>query len=1050
MLSLSRFRKQFIGLPLAILSVSAGCQRDSPSGLVSDELGIQREQDRPRASDAADPASQSDSDLLARAEDAIADNEHAAAIGPLRQLLIRSPQHAAGLFLLARIEAERGNLEEAIDLLASIPDDDPALGLAALGQRADYLSQLKRFEESISAWRRLLERGTRFDDMLRSRLADDLYASGMRWEAGWVLQELVDRGVAEEDHLRRLLNVTSWPKSRRELALGAPGKARGSASADRVGSHEPVVGSREQGDWDKAWEHFHERRFRDAKELLEKIVEQTPSTQSLVMLALAQSNLQLFDEARRTLAEAGSDAPRFPPYWTAVGDDWSQQGEDRRAVAAYARAVLADPTWEFAHERLVGALLKIGEVELARSVDERKFALAGPTEAFLAVGPTQPDDIPAGEALIGDLGRLGQMSQACVWLRHLAARHPGHVGDSETVKRRCETWKRLPEGQIAIRRLAGLDVSQYPDPAPTYLADAAKTRPPEMEGLTADEINRREAQPVLPDVAKELGLDIVYHNLPERKQRLLRLHEALGSGVAALDFDLDGWSDLYFGQASGDPPEIPGTRPNALVRRVGDRFQDVTELSGSDDRGYTTGVTSGDWNQDGWPDIVVGNLGKNSLFINQGDGTFVNVASVIGLTRDSFTSSLALADINADSLVDLVEIRYTDDPTIYDPLIVRPSGIAENYPGPNRFRSSLDSVWLSTPDGGTAELPLRTADSGQLSSAGVVETDATADFDVPRIGDDAYPGLGVVVTDLDHEPGLEIFVANDARPNQLWRFRSGPQGSLLTETAATAGLATSWQGKTTACMGVAMADFDRNGRPDLFVTNWINEWVNLYLQKSPGLFQDLAPKFSLDRWSDHHLGFGTQGVDYDNDGWVDVIVANGHIDDFSHIGLPQRMPTQLLKNRGDRFDQLELASTSGSYWEQPHIGRCVIKLDHNRDGRMDVVITDLMDPAALLENRTETANSFIQFQLVGTRCERSAIGARIEINSSTERQWSEVSAGDGYLGKNEAMIHFGLGQGPAQVDAIVHWPDGETTKHPNLAASKRYLLVQGEEAYPLH
>lgn len=994
------------------------------------------------APDSAESAVQTESELRANAEEAISQRDFQAARAHLRKLLIRSPQHTAGLFLLARVEAERGKLDEAIDLLASIPSDDTEFGLPALGQRADYLSQLSRFDESIAAWRLLIKRGTPFDDLVRSRLADDLYASGLRWEAGWRLQELADRGAASEDHLRRLLNVTDWPKSRRELTL---------ESANTVNRIRGLDGGAVKRDsaWEKAWAHFHARRFRDAKELLEQIARDRPSPQALSMLALAQSNLQSFDDARKTLARAGQEADRLPPYWVAIGDDWSNQGDEHRAVASYARAILGDPTWQFAHERLVGALMRLGNVDAARRVDERKFALSGPTEAFLAVGATQPDDIPAGKALISDLERLGQFSQACAWLRHLSTRHPAEFGDAAATKRQCQAWMQLPKDAIEELILAGLSLQRFPEPAPTFLAAVTNAATPLRERLSTSENDLGEAKPVLMDVAQELGLNVVYHNLPARKSRLLRLHEALGSGVAALDYDLDGWCDLYFGQASGDPPHLPGTRPNVLVRKVDGRFEDVTDRSGADDRGYTTGVTSGDWNQDGWPDLVVGNLGKNSVFINQGDGTFTEVAADIGMASDRFTSSVALGDINGDALADLIEIRYADDPAIFDPLVIRPNGTAVNYPGPNRFRAGLDSLWLAQPDGSAAELPLRASDQQRLEPAEVVASNATAQFEVPRIGDDAYPGLGVVVTDLDGRTGLEIFVANDARPNQLWRFRNGQAGGSLNETAATAGLATSWQGKTTACMGVAMADFDRDGTTDLFVTNWIDEWVNLYLQRSPGVFQDLAPQFALDRWSDHHLGFGTQGIDFDNDGWVDVIVANGHIDDFTHVGLPQRMPTQLLRNRQDYFDQLDMAATSGNYWTQSHLGRCVIVLDHDRDGRQDAVIADLEDPAALLENQTETDHSFIQFQLIGTKSERSAVGARIELTSSVLMRTGTVSSGDGYLGKNEPIIHFGLGENKQPVDIIVRWPDGTTTTHRDLSVDKRYLVIQGQEPFVL-
>jgi tetratricopeptide (TPR) repeat protein len=952
----------------------------------------------------------------------------------LNAVLLEQPEHPTALFLTARLYAHQGKVAEAIKLLAMIPANTPSLGMAAMGQRGDYLRQLKRFEESIPLWKQMLT----LDDsnLVRSRLAHDLYAVGQRIESAWHLQELADRSAASEDELQRLLNITNPPKSLDELVQKSTTVKQEKSSAESFPTQSTVSLS-------QAWELIHQRRGRDASIMLELICQTIPSTEATTLLALTQTETQQFERARLTLSSAPPDAPRFAPYWIAVGDDWGHRDDQARATAAYVRAMLADSTWDLTHERLIGALLKLGRTEDAKRVDERRFALTLPVEASIAVGEGQPEDERAGSYLVNDLKRLGQMSQACGWMRHIAARNPGAFGGRESVERQCREMLSLPIEAIQSVRLVGIDVQGLPDPTPVPVPSESIHEPVWSDSNAP---LSTVVPPMLVDVAKLTGLDVVYHNLPDRKAKYLRLHEGLGSGVAALDYDRDGWTDLYFGQGSGDPPQSSGTRPNVLVRKLDGRFQDITMLAGCDDRGYAMGVSAGDWNQDGWDDVLVGNFGGNRLFINQGDGTFEDATEKTGLLTTTFTSSVAFADVDSDGLTDIVEINYVDDPAVFKPLVVKPNGVAENYPGPNQYRSTLDVVWLSQGDGTAKRLPLAISSEAIANSSGATaNNESNVTSSAPQIGDDANPGLGVIVSNIDVKPGLEIFVANDARPNQLWKMVRDGASVKLTETAAVTGLATSSQGRTTASMGVAAADFNRDGTLDLFVTNWFEEWVNLYLQHSQGVFQDLAPKYQLDKYSDRHVGFGTQGVDYDNDGWVDLVVANGHINDYSHLGQGLRMLPQLLINRHDHFEQATFpAARSDDYWTTPHIGRCVITTDHNRDGRMDAVVTDLIDPVVVLENQTLTDRHFIQFHVVGTACERNAIGTQVEILGAEPKQVAVVTSGDGYFGRNEPILHFGLGPASHPVAIRVTWPDNSTQQFDQLAVDARYLLVQGE------
>ena len=307
-------------------------------------------------------------------------------------------------------------------------------------------------------------------------------------------------------------------------------------------------------------------------------------------------------------------------------------------------------------------------------------------------------------------------------------------------------------------------------------------------------------------------------------------------------------------------------------------------------------------------------------------------------------------------------------------------------------------------------------------------------------------GLGIVVTDIDGETGNEIFVANDTDANQLWFLadESSPQHPVYSNLAGIRGCAYSGRGGSGASMGIATADFDRNGMIDLHVTNFLNEPAHLYQQNRSNIFSDAAIKSDLYGPSMQVLGFGTQAIDYDNNGTVDLAVVNGHIDDMQFKGLAHKMLPQLFAGQVGRF-LLKDVQDDTDYWNQPAIGRGLLRLDWNRDGRMDLLATHHDAPAALLENQTESDQHWLQFRLVGTTSERDAIGARITIKTGEELLVDVVTAGDGYACKNEAIIPFGLGSIDRIDELTVQWPSGirQTFSIPRL--NQRYLLVEESE-----
>ena len=429
------------------------------------------------------------------------------------------------------------------------------------------------------------------------------------------------------------------------------------------------------------------------------------------------------------------------------------------------------------------------------------------------------------------------------------------------------------------------------------------------------------------------------------KNGFFQLQQGLGSGVAVIDFDLDGRCDFYLGQQSGIPPDQPGKLPNVLFRQhESSSFIPVQKLAGVDDHGYTMSVTAGDLNQDGFKDLVVGNFGANCCFLNQGDGTF-KIDDSINFANDSFTTGLAVADVSGDRVPDLIQVNYLDDPAVREPVVVRSADYKKELPDPLQFRPGQDCVWVASPTG--------------LSYEQVKLGDSSASNETPF---EAGTGLGLLVSDLDPKPGLEIFVANDMRPNHFWVRSSKPdEQASFHDLAKLMGCAVNSKGVANACMGVAFADFNRDGLSDLFVTNFYAEWVNLFVRQNGG-YRDVAAKYQLDLVSDEQVGFGCQPIDFDNNGLLDLVVANGHIDDLTYKGYLFQMHTQLLVNRWGRFT---VADQQRGYWGKKHLGRCVVSCDFNRDGLTDVGITDLKDPFALLQNQTETNGGWIQLRIAG-------------------------------------------------------------------------------------
>jgi tetratricopeptide (TPR) repeat protein len=876
------------------------------------------------------------------------------------------------------------------------------------------LWQADRWDEAQTGFILLLRKHPEDDDARRG-LAELLNRRGFRFDANQQIRVLCGRpGVqATIDELRCLI---------------VPSRAYQPFTEKPRVDEESWIKS--MGELNVARALYGEGDVRDALTVLENgdlVARGNPAAVAFYGQVLLES--QQYDRFENWLAQVSEKCRRYPAYWMAMGGWALRKQQAELAVRMFGEALVREPGDVSTHDRMHQALKAAGDLQAAERFDQRR------TEVRNLVKMTRiiygdPNIDPGTFVNLADLlDLIGRPLEAKSW-RSLAAYKMGQgfqAAQQADFALRELLMKERQDAALATR-MCGVDLSRYP-----MDIDRLIPQQTDVASSTADQSRPTQntfpatpsaSTPVFVNVASDVGLDFLYVNADPPKERYFLMHEAVGSGIACLDYDLDSAVDLYVGQGACNAPLGRGKQPNLLARNIGGHLITVTDHARCDDRGYTLGVTSGDWNQDGFPDLVVGNMTRNHLLINQGDGTFRPLEGDSSGTGDplwdngKYTSSLAIADVTGDHIPDMVEVTYLDDPQIYDPLDLGENGIPLRFPGPLHFQAVADRVFEGIGDGRFKGTELKT--------------------------DSPSPGLGLLITDIDGRGGNDIFVANDMKANHFW-IRSGAPNSKSSDfidAAIARGVAYGPSGTALACMGIAAADFDENGYLDLHITNFTDQWTNQYMQNSENLFDDLTLPFGLDNSSHGMLGFGTEALDYDNNGTIDLVTGNGHIDDLSHEGKSFKMPTQFFV--GDRSTLVETeVSGDPSYWKADHLTRGLVTLDWNNDGRADFATSDLKEPLALLENRTETNHHWLQLQLVGVDCERDAIGAQVTLHLSDGRRVKQrVQTGDGYMSKNQGLLMFGLGNADAIEQIEIRWPDGSDQVIGPIAVDRRWLITQ--------
>lgn len=631
-------------------------------------------------------------------------------------------------------------------------------------------------------------------------------------------------------------------------------------------------------------------------------------------------------------------------------------------------------------------------VDLLNSLHVEVHSAANSTDSPIA----NPAPIIRVSELLLQLGRPQEAKQ---WIQEAQ-----FIGVADE---RMRTLGRECSEQLAVHRPVPLN-------PPLDAWNSTARKPPQIPSGSDDSMVAAGSAGIhLTDRALQTGLIMNYENGHTGFKYLI---ETMGAGVGVIDFDNDGWPDLYCPQGGslGDGPKLAPLSDQLFRNHSGIGFVDVTTTSAIREYGYSQGLAVGDMNHDGYDDVVVANVGRNTILLNCGDGTFIDATEDSGIENSAaISASAAMADLDGDGDLDLYVVNYVDGLKV-----CRDS----------RQRITTCIPW--TQAGVTDELY---ENLGNGSFRDVTQTS--------QIGASCSKGLGIVVAQLDHDLQPDVFVTNDTTPNFLFHNQSDNHGLKFAEQGFQAGVAVNGQGQAEAGMGIACGDLDHDLRLDLYVTNFYREANTLLLQKSPGLFQDVTAAAGLREPTLPKLGFGTQAVDLDLDGWAELFVANGHIDDQLESGVEWKMAPQLFRTIDGRHWS-EISAECGEFMLLKALGRGVATLDVNRDGKPDLAVGYQDRPTALLCNETQKAGHAIVIRLIGISCNRSAINATVRWTADGSEKTTEIQGGNGYYCSNDRNLILSLGAATEAELVQVLWPDGTVDEFRNVAADRQYTIRQ--------
>jgi len=903
----------------------------------------------------------------------------------LARLARRRPARGEVEYWLGQCELIERNAEAALEAWGRVPDQAKEAHLAALS-RGRLAMEMGRYRLAETCLERASRPGGGTDEEARRLLGGVYLITGQRDECQSLLQRDVERLRDPSETLRILWQHDDEPYAVDAFTLGLGKANRSAPDDDRVWLGQADLATRAG-------------RFEEAGQWLARCERARPEDRAVwrARLNWAQAAGRPDELVRAAAHLPGESLTQLRVLelraWMAA------RSGDRPAERAALEALIAlEPADATAVERLADLAAQDGERQRLAELRRRKADIENARSDYRRL-MNKPELAPLAAESARAAGAIGRRFDAAAWWRIAAQRDP--LLEREAAAARARLAKaEAPAGRGTLADLVG---------------------PVRSPGGGKDAALAKLSVPTFVDDALRRGLVFKFDNgrTPEHQ-----LPETMSGGVGVLDFDGDGWLDIYAVQGGPFPPR-PGPPPfgDRLFHNRGDgRFEDATISSGlaALPGGYGHGVAVGDFDNDGRPDLFVTRWRSCALYHNLGQGRFEDVTTSAGLGGDrDWPTSAAWADLDNDGDLDLYVCHYLKWNAVKPTLCVNPSnpGTGHKYCQPRDFAALPDRVFRN--DGG------RFVDVTQ--EAGIVDRDGR--------------GLGVLAADLDGDGKTDLFVANDATPNYFFHNRGGWRFS---EEGLESGLATSAGGGYLAGMGVACGDFDGDGRPDLAVTNFFNESTTLYHNHGGGNFSDRSTAAGLAAPTRQVLGFGLVAVDANNDGRLDLVQANGHVDDY-RPNIPYAMPAQLFLGDG-AGKLLDVSNRAGAPWQVLRLGRGLAAGDLDNDGRIDILLVGANDPLALLHNQNASQDHFLMLALEGTTSNRDAVGARVAVTASGRTQVSMRFGGGSYQSASDQRLHFGLGPARIAERVEVTWPSGARDCYHGLGADAGYRLREGDPA----
>lgn len=934
--------------------------------------------------------------LLKQARAAEFSGELRRALDLASQAVQRDRGSVEGLLFAASIAKRLGEDQRELDFCRQIPESADSPRIADRFKDAGQLAlKCGRASDAEFFYQRALKIFPD-DQLIHRRLASLFLGEARRWESAphlfalvkglaFTLEELAFLGNTDEIYEAEKL-MTFFEESMPDDVIPMMGRAR---------------------------LKIFKALTQQGEAIIRQILQQKPDfieaqAQLGVILVIGSRNEEL-EEWRRHLPKA---AKGHPETWWVMGTQARKNGDVPGAIRCAWETLLLDPNHLGATYQLAQLMGAAGRTDDARLLSERasKLEILASTIHEILLREQTSDRMLRCAKTCEELGRLWE---AWAWHVTVETYHPEDVIVGERARLKAlltsETPQTLPAQDLARR----FDFSKYPVPQ-TML------RP----GSEDSHSTRNVSEIRFEDVTKAVGLDFEYENGAMRDGRGFMIYQSIGGGVAAIDFDGDGAPDLFFPQASPLHPKSAGNEASdRLYRNIDGRCVDVSAFAFPPDSGYGFGAAVGDFNCDGFPDLYVANAGQNRLLRNNGDGVFQDVTDAAGIHHAEWTTSCLVADLNGDGLPDLYDVNYCTGDRPFEHECIRAKIKERRTCIPTEFVAADDELLINLGDGRFEEVG---------KSAGIHVIDGR--------------GLGIVAANFDKEPGLDLYVANDMTANFMFLNRTESAGAKprFEERGVLMGTAYDSDGRPQASMGIAADDIDGDGLIDLFVTNFYNESNAFYHQQTGNFFLDATREFDLRAPSMLMLGFGTQFMDADLDGRPDLVIANGHVDDYTSEGIPFRMRHQFFVNQGKKFVEIP-AEKLGPFFAKEQLGRGLARLDWNRDGRDDFAISQLMDPAAIVVNRCQNTGHFVSIRLVG-RTYRDAIGTQVTVSSGGHEFVKQLVGGDGFECSNERRLLFGLGEANSINEIRVRWTGGTEQVFSAPGINCDLLIIEGSNA----